>query len=270
MNTLDGYIAGRLTPYSTQLAACAGLVEETQAIMAVYKKGMTTSQLYDAVYYSGVLRYLSESRLKVVVRAFAQRYADDGGDMLIDLREWAGAVSGRVLNQMLHIHTARTNPVYHDFVTQVYWKDYRKDCDGISINSAKDFLDEAHFDKRIKKGWAETTSKAVASSLLECCADFDLIYKDSAFIKGFRNPVIEKVVALYLAYYLHFSGVGDNSIVSHHLWGVFGLDTAGVHDLLNRLAREGWLIYQAAGPVVSISWTLKDHDVVLEAVRLGA
>jgi hypothetical protein len=90
--------------------------------------------------------------------------------------------------------------------------------------------------------------------LTGCCADYGLLergIRKSRRIVPFR---ISPSVAAYLAYELHFAGVGDNALLSHEDWQVFGLARDDVLEEIKRLSLQGLLIVQAASDVVRISW----------------
>ena len=80
---------------------------------------------------------------------------------------------------------------------------------------------------------------------------------------------IQPKVALYLAYELRFSGLGDNQVVSHPDWKLFGLEPHDVRDQLKRLSLQGHLIFQAASDVVHIGWTYKNMEEVIDVIAQG-
>ena len=69
---------------------------------------------------------------------------------------------------------------------------------------------------------------------------------------------MEPRVAVSLAYELHFSGHGDNRVVSDADWSLFGMEREDVLEELKRLALKGLFIVQAAGGVTRIGWQCKD------------
>ncbi len=89
-----------------------------------------------------------------------------------------------------------------------------------------------------------------------CGGVFQQPDKDGRQILPFR---IEQKVIAYLSYELHFSGVGDNALLTHEDWQLFGLAREDVLEQLKRLSLKGLLIVQAAGDLVRVSW--KQHDM---------
>jgi len=76
---------------------------------------------------------------------------------------------------------------------------------------------------------------------------------------------IESSTVAYLAHELHFQGLGDNTMIAHQDWQLFGLAASDVRDELKRLALKGFIIFQSAGEVTHISW---NHKTMEDFVRV--
>ena len=72
-----------------------------------------------------------------------------------------------------------------------------------------------------------------------------------------------------LAYDLHFAGHGDNSILNHPDWSLFGMDRNDVLNELKRLALKGWFIVQAAGDAVRVGWQYQTREELTDAFVKG-
>ena len=81
----------------------------------------------------------------------------------------------------------------------------------------------------------------MASYLTGCCADYGLLESGQKSARKILPFLLESTVAVYLAYDLHSAGLGDNSIISHPDWGLFGLDRKAVRDELKRVSLHGYL-----------------------------
>ena len=111
--------------------------------------------------------------------------------------------------------------------------------------------------------------KRVSGYLTGCCADYGLLEagrRQSRRIIEFRiNPSL----AAYLAYELHFCGLGDNAVLEHRDWLLFGLNRDDVLDQLKRLSLRGLLIVQAGGEVVRIGWKQANMEAVCDVLAQG-
>ena len=87
--------------------------------------------------------------------------------------------------------------------------------------------------------------------------------KTSRQIIPFR---VSPSVAAYLAYELHFAGVGDNALLTHEDWQLFGLAREDVLDEIKRLSLKRLLIVQAAGDVIRISWKQQDMEALCDVL----
>ena len=70
-------------------------------------------------------------------------------------------------------------------------------------------------------------------------------------------------------YDLHFKGHGDNSVLSHPDWVLFGMERDDVLDEMKRLALKGLLIMQSAGGVTRISWPHKTMEELADVLAHG-
>ena len=106
----------------------------------------------------------------------------------------------------------------------------------------------------------------VSSYLNGTCSDFGLLDINR---RGTRNILpyrIEQRVGVYLAYDLHFSGLGDNRVLSHPDWGLFGLEREDVLNELKRQSLKGWFIIQSAGEATRIGWQYETMEAVLDVI----
>ena len=115
-------------------------------------------------------------------------------------------------------------------------------------------MTQAVRDGKTQRHWSENTIKNVASYLTGCCADYGLLERGQKSARKIRPCLIESTVAVYLAYDLHSGGLGDNTVLSHPDWGLFGLDRPAVRDELKRVSLHGYLLIQVAGESIRIGW----------------
>ena len=80
---------------------------------------------------------------------------------------------------------------------------------------------------------------------------------------------ISPKVAAYLAYDLHFAGLGDNALLNHEDWRLFGLSRDDVLDEIKRLSLTGLFIVQTAGDAVRISWKHQDMETLCDVLAQG-
>lgn len=255
--------------YTTQLQAGLGLIEEMRLLLGIYEPGMSTSELSDKALASGLFPLVSARRLhNIVSECFAPRFmraqATAGA-----LKRLAPSLTRQEFTQLLFLHTARANLILDVFVREQYWQHYSAGRDSLTLDEAREFVLTGVRDGKTQKPWSDTTIKRISSYLLGCCADYQLL---SANTRGPRRILPFRIlprVAAYLAYDLKFQGLGDNQIIGHSDWQLFGLEREDVREEFKRLSLQGFLIVQSAADVTHISWTHKHMDEVIDVLTQG-
>lgn len=256
--------------YTTQLQAGLGLVSETKALLELWSPGMSVSQLCQVALGSGRFPNVTARRLRnIVVECFAPRYLVSNGAPAQHLKQIVGAVTGSDVAQLMLLFTSRANPILSDFIGSVYWGRYAGGYVEVSNEDARIFVERAIDDGKTAKRWSESTVRRVSAYLTGCCADYGLLergLRSSRRILPFR---ISYPAAAYLAFDLHFAGIGDNALLTHPDWQLFGLAREDVLDELKKLSLKGHLIIQAAGDVVRISWKQPSMEALCDALSQG-
>lgn len=257
-------------PYTTQLQAGLGLVAETKTLLELWSDGMSASQLHQAALDSGRFPRMTARRLRnLVTECFAPRYLVAGGAPAKHLKRLAGTMPTGDLVQLLLLFTSRANPILGDFVRQVYWPRYAGGYTEVTNDDARVFVERGIDDGKTVKRWSEATVRRVSAYLTGCCADYGMLergLRSSRRILPFR---ISPSVAAYLAYELHFAGVGDNALLTHVDWQLFGLAREDVLEETKRLSLRGLLLVQAAGDVIRISWKQQGMEALCDVLAQG-
>lgn len=175
-------------------------------------------------------------------------------------------LNNQELKQILFLYTARANLILYDFVKEVYWSKYSGGYEVINSEDSKDFVIKANQHDKTTKYWSESTVKRVSGYLNGCCSDFGLLESGSKSTRKILPFRIEAKTVAILAYDLHFSGLGDNAIVNHSDWQLFGLQPDDVKNELKRLSLKNLLIIQIAGDVIRISWNYKNWEDLINVI----
>lgn len=255
------------TPYTTQLQAGLGLVDETKSLLELWSPGMTTSGLYQLALESGRFPNVAARRLRnIVTECFAPRYLVKGGEPAAHLKRLVAKIPSPDLAQLLLLFTCRANPILGDFVRQVYWARYAGGYTQISSDDARAFVERGIDDGKTSKRWSETTVRRVSAYLTGCCADYGLLERGTRSSRRILPFRIAPTVAAYLAHELHLSGIGDNALLMHDDWKLFGIEREDVLEEIKRLSLRGLLIVQAAGDAVRISWKYQDMETLCDVI----
>lgn len=257
-------------PYTTQLQAGLGLVDETKMLLDLWSPGMSANQLHQLALESGRFPTVTARRLRnIVVECFAPRYLVSHGAPAAHLKRLSTAASTAELTQLMLIFTSRANPILGDFVRNVYWVRYAGGYTQITNDDARTFVERGIDDGKTNARWSETTVRRVSAYLTGCCADYGMLERGSRSSRRILPFCISPLVAAYLAHELHFSGVGDYALLSHEDWQLFGLGREDVLEEIKRLSLKGLLIVQAAGDLIRISWRQQDMEALCDVLTQG-
>lgn len=256
--------------YTTQLGAGLGLLDETQVLLDLWQPGMNGADLYRAALASGHFSTISARRLHdMITVGFAQRYLRDQGAPARLLQRVRTHFARKEFEQLLFLYTCRVHAILADFIREVYWTAYTAGKDKLSNDEARTFVTAAVREGKTTIAWSDIMLRRVASNLTGCCADFGLLAQGTRSVRKILPFRIEPTVVAILAYDLHFAGHGDNSVIQHAEWALFGLAPPDVLDELKRLALRNWFIVQTAGGVVRIGWQYKTMEELLDVLTHG-
>ena len=229
---------------------------------------MTTVELKNRVKETGALDRATDTRVTdVVTRGFAQRYLIDDGRPAEWLKHLLqSGINRSVLRQIIFIYTARHNPIFHDFVTNVYWRKASSQSGEVTKSDTCDFLERAVLTGHIKPRWADSMMERVPRYLLGTLEEFQMIGENRLGKRQVSPPTILAETVLFLAYELHFHQLDDRELTRHPDWALFGLMPADVISLLEREASKDHLQVQNAGQILRIEWKYPDMIHVLNAI----
>ena len=253
--------------YTTQLQAGLGAIEETKRLFTIWEPGMSASQLFQVALETGIFPHMSARRLRnLVTECFSPRYLIKNDYPAYLLKELMQCLTPSEFNQLLFLYTSRANPILADYVREVYWHYYSSGREFIDNEVAKEFVIKATQLGKTIKPWSESTIRRVGSYLTGCCADFGLLEPGTKSVRKILPFRIEQKVAAFLAYDLHFSGLGDNAILSHPDWQLFGMEWDDVRNELKRLSLKGFFIVQSAGEITRISWKYLNWEEFINGI----
>lgn len=254
--------------YTTQLQAGLGMIEESIKLFDYWSDDKTVTEIYNEALESGAFPNVTARRLRnIVAECFAPRFMRETGVPANVVKAILKDGRQKEAEQLFFLATARANRILYDFVLDVFWPNYAAFDAMISREDAISFIKNALSNDKMKAKWSEGTISRVGGYLLGCLSDYGLIdsekRKASRKINTFRSIGIVNVL---LAYDLHFRGFGDNSLISHSDWKLFGMEESDVRDELKRLSRNGFFIVQTASDVIRISWNYKTWEELINVI----
>ena len=257
--------------YTTQLQAGLGMVAETLALLRVWEPGMIPSRLAERAVQAGVFSRATARRTRnLATEMFAPRYLTHDG-MAAERLQYlvAHQASPEAISQICFLYTARAQRIFADFLTEVFWPRYHAGSDVLARKEAEAFVRRGMDSGRTKARWADSTLRRVSGYLLGCCVDFGLLAPATQAIRTIQRFRIRRDVALYLAYDLHFAGLGSNAVIHASDWQLFGLNPQEVVALLKDVGQDGHFLIQSSGEMVDIAWRYPSMKECLNAITQG-
>ncbi len=256
--------------YTTQLQAGLGAIQETRSLLGLWEMGMKPTDLFNRSLESGHFPNVSARRLRnLVTECFAPRFMGKDDYPVKVLKDLISTLHGSEFEQLLFLFTARANRVLYDFIKEVYWSRYSAGQDSISNEEARFFVTEANQQGKTKSSWSENSIERVAGYLTLCCADFGMLESGRRKVRKILPFRIQSRFIVYLTHELHFDGLGDNAIIAHPDWQLYGLQPEDVRDELKQLARKGFFIIQSAGDITRIGWKCKNWEDLIDVFAKG-
>jgi len=256
--------------YTTKLGAGLGIVDETRILLDLWEPGIDAYTLDQLALKSGQFQKLTARRIRnLVIEGFAPRYLGRKDIPAVYLKILKDILSSKEFAQLLYLYTCRAHNILYDFVQQVYWNAYSSSRDSLSNKEARNFVIQANQNGKTTSPWSDNMIERVSGYLTGTLADLGLLENGRKRVRRFLFYRLEPRVAVYLSYDLHFSGLGDNSVLSHPDWELFGMDRADVLNEFKRLALKDWWIIQSAGDVTRIGWQYSSMEELINAFSQG-
>lgn len=253
--------------YTTKLQAGLGLIDETKQLLEIWEPGMDAPHLLERALASGEFPTITARRLRnIVVEGFAPRYLTDTAAPALTLKSMNALLSEADRKQLFYLFTCRAVTILADFIRDVYWPIYAGGGTHLTKEDSLSFVDEAVREGKTTTRWSDTTKVRVSSYLLGACADFGLVGAMRAGIRKIETFQPTQFASSFLAHDLHFRGLGDNAVLHHPDWQLFGLGPDDALAALKQIALRGELIVQSAAGFVQISWKHKNMGELAHAV----
>ncbi|HRQ87163.1 MAG TPA: DUF1819 family protein [Bacteroidia bacterium] len=253
--------------YSTALCKGQGMVSETLTLLREWQPGTSPSELAKGILESGAIPKATASRVKdIVTRVFAPRYLTPSPEPAERLKRLLEAGFGvDELSQLLLLYCVRAHPELRDFITEVYWGRYTAGAEYLFRQDSDVFFRNAYENGKLPHKWTDTSRTKIARYLISALSDFSLLGEPEKDRRRILSFSIRDFTTLYLVHDLHFSGVGDQGLLSHPDWRIFGLEPYDVLQGLRTVAFRGCFVVQHSGQILRVSWGFKSMEEFLDA-----
>lgn len=246
----------RNTKYTYGLAKGCAMVDETLALLSIYKPDMTKESLAAFVHESNFLSRCTAQRSQDIVKlVFYPRFMKQNPQTPFWLRliREKGLMLSQ-FKQLLFLYCSRENAVVYDYIVNNLNELKRSGTPKLPKNDTLSFIENI-----VENGlaeWGEPARKRNSGYIKSVLMDFDIINN-----RGEILPYeIHDFTVLYLMHELHFAGLSDSAIWNHEDWQLFGLDKYSTLDHILQLNIKGGYIAQSTGDLITISWNYQNME----------
>jgi len=252
--------------YSSRILKAGALLDETKTLLSIWNESASIKANIVRFQHENILGKASRSRANDILTAFRQRYLVDERVMQSLILLIKGRYPADSINQILYFHTAMSDPLIHDFASDMLWSKYHRGLQEVSVDETREWIKKTISSGRTKEPWSEYTIRRSARGLTSALRDFGIL-------RGLRNkrlaPIYVSIGAFcYIAFYLHSIGHYGKSLLESPEWRLFLLDPQDVEQHLIDAHQVHLLEYRAAGSVIRIDFpvgTMEDYcRVILE------
>ena len=238
--------------YSSKILKAGALLSDTKALLVNWDSTQTPSENLDRFRKENIFGKASRSRVEDILKIFRQRYLNEEcvTKALIELVN--GNVSAESLDRILYFHSARSDPLLHDLVTELIFPMYKDGLQNIYLEDVEVWIRKKIAEGKTRSSWSESTIKKSASGLMSTLRDFGIL-------QGVRNkrvaPTYLSTEAFsYIAFYLSKMQPSGKRLIEDPEWQLFFLSPQAVEHFFMEAHQLHILNYQAAGSVIVITF----------------
>jgi hypothetical protein len=255
-------------PYTIRISKGAALLSETRMLLNSWKIEEDAASLAERVLETDLLGKATARRVRdIVQRCFAPRLLQPAGCPARHLKRLVESRSSHDwYRDLCLLYAARADRLLRDSITLFLMDAIDEGRLAVTVDTAIAFLCEAEERGRMESPWASETKKKVSRGILKALAEFGLLSHDTRKTREILSFRPHPIAVAYLAFDLHFSGISDAGVTTHHDWLIWQCNKSVVRESLDELSRHGLWVYQAAGNVVRITWNVKKMEEAVDVL----
>ncbi len=250
--------------YSSRIIKAGALLPDTLTLFANWCESQSVTENLQRLQRENVFGKASRSRIKDILAIFRQRYLGDKATTKALSRVVENRLPKAALDRIFYFHSAQSDRLLHDVVTELLWEYYSRGKVEIHPNEIEAALTRWVREGKTSARWQAYTTRRVAQGLLATLRDFGVLQgKVNKRLAPMHLPI---GAFAYIAFYLHQSQPSGERLIQHPEWRLFFLSTQGVERLFMEAHQRRLLEYHAAGPVIRISFpseSLEDYASVI-------
>jgi hypothetical protein len=250
--------------YTSRIIKAGALLGDTKTLLANWDNSRSILENLERFKGENLFGKTSRSRIEDVLAIFRQRYLQEPS-VVRALHELVNnRIPSDALNSILFFHSAQSDRLLHDVVTEILWDYYVRGKSEIRPSELEVALTRWVREGKTSVRWQAYTTRRVAQGLLATLRDFGLL--QGKVNKRLAPMHLPTEAFAYVAFYLHQRQRSGERLIEHPEWRLFFLQTQAVERQFMEAHQRRLLEYHAAGPVIRIGFPTESLEDYTSAI----
>jgi len=250
--------------YTSKIIKASALLSDTKNLLSRWNTKVSVRENLARFRHDNLFGKASRSRIEDILAIFRQRYLTDESVIRALVALVQDRFPGQSLDRILYFHTARSDQLLHDTVTEVLLPQKSHGITHIDVDEIQRTLSKWVAEGKTMTKWSEPTIRRVAQGLLATLRDFGVL--EGAVNKRIAAIYLPVESFAYIACYLKQEQPSGTKLMDHPDWKLFFLTHEGIERFMVEANQRGLLEYHAAGTVTRLTFpadTLQEFVHVL-------
>jgi hypothetical protein len=255
-----------LAPYTSRIIKAGALIADTKTLLSHWDVDISVDENVDRLRRDNLFGKASRSRVGDILAIFRQRYLREEPVTRALVALARGKYPAACLDRILYFHSARSDRLLHDIVTEVLVPLKATGIASIGVPDIERPLRKWVAEGRTSGHWSEPTIRRIAQGLLSALRDFGVLR--GRVNKRFAPGYLPVQAFAYIAFYLKQRQPSGAKLLGLPDWKLFFLPREGVERCLFEAHQNHLLEYHAAGTVTRLTFpasSLEEYANVLAA-----
>jgi hypothetical protein len=250
--------------YTSKIIKAGALIGDTKTLLSHWNNGETVSENTARLQSENVFGKASRSRVDDVLAIFRQRYLADESVTKALVALVKGKIASVSLDRILYFHSAKSDRLIYDVVTDVLVPWSQKGLVDVSVQEVQRSLAQWVQEGKTKAHWSEPTMTRISQGLLSALRDFGVL--EGAVNKKIAAIYLPIEAFAYIAFFLKQHQPSGAKLLELPDWKLFFLSRETVERFLFEAHQQGLLEYHVAGSVTRLTFpanSLEEYAGVL-------
>jgi hypothetical protein len=250
--------------YSSKIIKAGALLADTKTLLAHWDESQPVAANLAAIRRDNLFGKASRSRVEDILAILRQRYLSDPTVTKALVTLTKHRLPAASLDGILYFHSALTDPLLRDAVTQLLLPMYAQGIVDVNAREFQNAIAKWAAEGKTTTKWSDITICRASQELLATLRDFGVLR--GAVNKRIAPTPLPMDAFAYLAFYLKQQQPSAAKLIELPEWKLFFLPREGVERFLLEAHQCNLLEYHAAGSVGRLTFparTLEEYADVL-------